>query len=196
MNYAAAEKYALDLLKEKLPSTLLYHNLDHTLDVMESCVRIGTSEKVSIHELTLLKTAAAFHDTGFTERYEANEGIGCRIAELALKEYGYVKSDIDIICEIIMATEITASPNNLLHEIIRDADLDYLGRDDFFRISNNLRKELQLHGTSFTDKDWYIEQVKFLENHYYSTLTAKAERQAGKQKNLEQVKKVLRLGQF
>ena len=194
MNYAAAEKYALDLLKEKLPPTLLYHNIAHTLDVMESCVHIGTSEKVSIHELTLLKTAAVFHDTGFTERYEKNEGVGCRIAELALKDLGYVKRDIDIICEIIMATELSASPNNLLHEIIRDADLDYLGRDDFFRISGNLRKELQLHGTSYSDKEWYHQQVKFLENHYYSTLTAKAERQSGKQKNLEQIKRLIRLG--
>lgn len=196
MDHASAEKYVLNLLKEKLPPTLLYHSIEHTLDVMESALRIGTSEKVNEHELLLLKTAALFHDTGFIEQYEHNEPIGCRIATETLPKFGYEKKDIDIICEIIMATELKASPNNLLHEIIRDADLDYLGRDDFFRISGNLRKEMQLHGTSFTDKDWYTHQIKFLENHFYNTLASKADRQTGKQKNLEQVKKIAKLGQY
>jgi predicted metal-dependent HD superfamily phosphohydrolase len=196
VNYEAAEKYVLGLLKEKLSSSLLYHSLEHTLDVVEAAVRIGRSEKVSEQELVLLKTAALYHDTGFIEQYDHNEAIGCRMASETLPGFGYEKTEVAIICSIIMATDIRSTANNLLHEIIRDADLDYLGRDDFSRISNNLRKELQLHGTSYTDKEWYADQVRFLEKHYYHTLASKAERDRGKQKNLETVKKIVKLGQY
>jgi hypothetical protein len=196
MDYARAEHHALNLLREKLSPNLFYHNLAHTLDVMGAAERIGKSEKVNEKELVLLKTAALYHDTGFIEQYEHNEPVGCRMATESLGGFGYSQEDIAVICSLIMATDRRSGANNLLHEIIRDADLDYLGRDDFSRISNCLRRELQMHGTSFTDKEWYENQVKFLENHYYHTLTAKAERERGKQKNLEGVKKVVRLGQY
>jgi hypothetical protein len=196
MNYEAAEQYVFGLLKEKLPNSLPYHSPAHTLDVMEATERIGRSEKVSEKELLLLKTAALYHDTGFIELYEHNEPVACRIAQETLPGFGYAEDDIAVICSIIMATDLRSGANNLLHEIIRDADLDYLGRDDFSRISNNLRRELQAHGTSYTDKEWYENQVRFLEKHDYHTLTAKAERERGKQKNLELVKKTLRLGQY
>lgn len=45
-----------------------------------------------------------------------------------------------------MATKIPQSPNNLLEQIICDADPDYLGRDDFWKISNNLYHELKIYG--------------------------------------------------
>ena len=196
MDIFSAEKHAIHLLEEKLPPSLLYHSIEHTIDVMESVERIGISEKVNEKELLLLKTAALFHDTGFTEQYERNEPIGCRIAREILAGFDYTKNDIELICGIIMATDPFSNPNNLLHEIIRDADLDYLGRDDFSRISGNLRKEMQIHGRSFTDKEWYAEQINFLEKHYYFTLTSKAERERGKQKNLEYIRKIQRLGQY
>lgn len=196
MNYTQAERSVFELLTEKLSPSHLYHSIDHTKDVIESAERIGTSEKVSEKEMLLLKTAALFHDTGFTEQYEHNEPIGCRIAQERLPAFGYDAEAIARICDIVMATDLRNGANDLLHEIIRDADLDYLGRDDFFRISGNLRKELQAHGTSFTDKDWYIYQVKFMEDHFYNTLSSKADRQTGKQKNLDQLKKMMKLGQY
>jgi hypothetical protein len=39
---------------------------------------------------------------------------------------------IKIIEELIIATIYTRTPQNILESIIRDADTDNLGRDDFF----------------------------------------------------------------
>jgi predicted metal-dependent HD superfamily phosphohydrolase len=196
MNYEAAEKFVFELLEQKLSKNLFYHNLAHTQDVLECVQRLGASEKVSGHEMMLLKTAALFHDTGFMDRYEDNESLACKLVSEALPGFGYAEKDIEIINGIIMSTALSATVNNLLHEIIRDADLDYLGRDDFARISSNYRKELHMHGTSYTDKEWYQNEIRFLENHSYFTLSAKADRDRGKQKNLEVVKKIFRLGQY
>ncbi|HEY6159985.1 MAG TPA: phosphohydrolase [Bacteroidia bacterium] len=196
MNYEGAEKFVTELLEQKLSKNLLYHNLAHTLDVLECVQRLGASEKINDHEMLLLKTAALFHDTGFIERYQDNEPLACKLASETLPGFGYTEKDIEIVNRIILSTALSATVNNLLHEIIRDADLDYLGRDDFARISNNYRKELHLHGTSYTDKEWYQQEIRFLEHHSWFTLSAKADRDRGKQKNLEVVKKIFRLGQY
>ena len=45
-----------------------------------------------------------------------------------------------------MATKVPQSPKNHLEEILCDCDLDYLGRDDFEKISNNLFSEWKEHG--------------------------------------------------
>ena len=50
----------------------------------------------------------------------------------------------------------------ILEQIICDADLDYLGRDDFPAISDTLRRELRDHGKIKSDRLWDEIQVKFL----------------------------------
>ena len=51
--------------------------------------------------------------------------------------------EIDAICEMIMATRIPQTPANLMQEILCDADLDYLGRDDYFMICDRLLMEIK-----------------------------------------------------
>jgi predicted metal-dependent HD superfamily phosphohydrolase len=84
-----------------------------------------------------------------------------------------------------MATQ--NKPINKLQEIICDADLDYLGRDDFEEIADNLRKELTEMGKIKSRKEWDEIQVKFLNQHQYFTATALGSRQQKKQENLERV---------
>jgi adenylate cyclase len=52
------QEMVLDLLEEKLPKDLFYHNLKHTVDVVTEVELIGWAEGVSEEELILLKTAA------------------------------------------------------------------------------------------------------------------------------------------
>jgi hypothetical protein len=73
---------------------------------------------------------------------------------------------------MIMATRIPQTPHNLLEEIIADADLDYLGRDDFWTIGNKLFTELQMYSIIQTEDEWNRLQIKFLEQHHYFTRTA------------------------
>ena len=68
-----------------------------------------------------------------------------------------------------------------------DADLDYLGRDDFHEIATRLREELKEHGKIDSDKQWDEIQVKFLNMHKYFTKTAIKTRKKKKQQNLKEV---------
>jgi hypothetical protein len=87
-----------------------------------------------------------------------------------------------------MATRIPQSPKTHLEEIICDADLDYLGRDDFEVISNYLRNEFFHLGIVNTEEEWMQVQIKFFESHQYFTKTTREKRSRKKMKHLEQLK--------
>lgn len=93
---------------------------------------------------------------------------------------------------MIAATEIPQSPKNHLEEIICDADLDYLGRDDFFIIGDRLYAELMTLGIVKNETEWNKLQVKFMESHHYYTTTAQKLRAKKKEKNLQLVKAKLK----
>ena len=87
-----------------------------------------------------------------------------------------------------MATRLPQSPQNHLEEILADADLDYLGRDDFSFIANQLFLENSFFGTVCDMDDWNRKQVAFMEKHQYFTKTANNLRQAKKDANLGRIK--------
>jgi HD superfamily phosphodiesterase len=174
----------LNILEENLPEKFYYHSYKHTKDVVKAVERIALLEGVTDEGLFLLKTAAIFHDAGFIERYEHNEPIGARMATEILPKYGYTEQHIKTIVELIHVTEIPHRPINKLQEIICDADLDYLGRDDFEKIADRLRRELREMNKIDSDKAWDELQIKFLNQHRYFTKTAKETRQKKKEENI------------
>jgi predicted metal-dependent HD superfamily phosphohydrolase len=188
INYYKAERHIMKLLEQHLSKALHYHSIAHTQDVVSAVERLALSEGVTDEGLFLLKSAATYHDAGFIEQYDENEPIGVRLAQEILPKYGYTQDHIDRIKELIYVTKIPHAPNNKLEEIICDADLDYLGRDDFHQIADKLRRELKEHGKIQSDKQWDEIQVKFLTSHKYFTKTAKKTRLKKKLANLEEVK--------
>src|SRR6185369_1981441 len=109
-----------------------------------------------------------------------------------LPGFGYNEKEIEIICGMIMATRFPHQPKNLLEQIICDADLDYLGRDDFFKISNDLFRELSIYGMLANEKDWYKLQESFLSSHTYFTRTAADLRKAKKEEHLNKIREVIK----
>jgi predicted metal-dependent HD superfamily phosphohydrolase len=187
-----AQTEILNLLKEQLPSELAYHNYEHTLDVAEASERIAKAENLNEDEILLLKTAAIFHDAGYIYTREGHEQKSCMIATKHLSEHGVQTEVIDQICELILATRVPQQPNNLLGEILCDADLDYLGRDDYFPISNSMFNELKHYGLIKTESEWKEMQVRFLEGHRYFTKTANDTRQSKKEEHLQKIKESLK----
>jgi ligand-binding sensor domain-containing protein/class 3 adenylate cyclase/HD superfamily phosphodiesterase len=190
-SFKKSEARILKLLAERLPEGLYYHGIHHTIDVTNSAEEIAREEGVDGEDLFLLKTAALFHDAGFVQEYVKNEKIGVTFAREVLPKYGYTERQIDIIDAIIMATEIPQNPKTLLEMIMCDADLDYLGREDFYEISASLKKELISFGKIQTDKQWDEMQIPFLEKHQYFTETNKRRRQPNKLKRIEELKNKL-----
>lgn len=193
MNIEEAEAYVFDKLEESLSDTLFYHGVHHTVDVSNAALQIAIAEGIHDKEtLLLLQTAALYHDLGFISTYKGHEEEGCRLARVSLPNFDYTEEQIEKICGLIMATRVPQAPANHLEEILADADLDYLGRDDFWPISDSLYQELNKLEL-VTDKDsWNKLQIEFLENHQYWTKTAQQWRQPNKLKRIEELKAMVK----
>lgn len=191
MNLEEARHYILNWLDRGLSADLTYHSPSHTRDVVAATMRIAPLEGIGGEDLVLLETAALYHDAGFLQQYHLHEEQSCLIAREALPSFGYSSASIDLICETIMATRIPQSPKTLLAEVLCDADLDYLGSDDFYRIGNGLFQEFLHHGVIGDEMAWNRMQVRFLESHAYFTKTAQSERNPGKLERLKEVKAIV-----
>jgi uncharacterized membrane-anchored protein YitT (DUF2179 family) len=98
-----------------------------------------------------------------------------------LPQFGYSDVQVEKICEIIMATKIPQTPNNHLAEILCDADLYYLGTDDYSTLAEKLYPEFLKEGIAKDKMEWQRQQISFLESHAYFTAAAR-EKLSGKQK--------------
>jgi uncharacterized protein len=189
VDFQILKEKVLEMLSLHSNPIFAYHSVSHTIDVLSTSEKIAAEEGVTDpHQLLLLKLAALYHDTGFLVIYKGHEEESCQIAIKDLIGTNLSAKDIEIICATIMATKIPQSPKDHLGEIICDADLDYLGRDDFEMISNNLRKEYFTLGMVQTEAEWIQLQIKFIERHNYFTKTSREKRSFKKLKHLEQLK--------
>ncbi len=186
MQYKKAKEYILTRMKNELPRNSSYHSVEHTKEVMHAAKVLAAEEQLDGDDVVLLKTAAAFHDSGFIVKGKDHESESCKIAREILPGFEYTEMDIEIICGIIMATKVPQSPTTHLEKIICDADLDYLGRDDYPQISDLLLKEMQVE-RKINHKEWLEIQVRFMKNHTYYTESAKKNRNGKKLLNLQKL---------
>lgn len=191
MQYTAVKKFILQKLEEELSPHLTYHGLHHTLDVLKVTEKLCEKLHISEHNTILLKTAALFHDSGFTVSSTEHEKLGCELVRKHLPEFAYSEEQIEKICGMIMATKIPQSPQNHLEDILADADLDYLGRDDFYSIGNTLFTELKYFGIVKTEEDWNRIQISFLKGHGFFTSYNKAHRQPKKKAHLAEIEEIV-----
>lgn len=185
-------KTILGILEDNLPDHLSYHGVHHTLDVLEVCKEYIAREGIEGEEACLLKVGALMHDIGFIESVENHEANGARIAEKILPDYDFSAEQIDVVKGLIMATKVPQRPKNKLEKIICDADLDYLGRDDFYPISRTLYDELRAISKIESESDWNRLQVLFLESHHYHTQFAIENRQPEKEKRLNELRRLVK----
>ncbi len=189
MDYASLKKTVMERLRNELH--LPYHNAEHVRDVIRRVGEIAAGEGIRGRDLRLLKTAALLHDAGFLLSAEGHEEHSCTIAADILPRYGYSPEAISQVQAMIRATRLPQKPESLSGEILADADLDYLGRDDFFTVGNRLYRELSDSGTVKNEKEWNILQEKFLESHRYFTKTSREKRAEKKAENLKNIRSKL-----
>lgn len=193
MNLPGARDYILHKLETELDPFYYYHNAFHTKDVHRAVVYLSENEHLPKEEQILLETAAFYHDSGILIKYAGHEEESVRIVREVLPSFGYSDPDIEMIGNLILATSTEVQVDTLAKKILLDADLDYLGRPDYFIIAQRLRLEWYVIGDKISLKNWYISQVKYLENHAYLTDSAFQMRNKGKQENLNQIKELLSL---
>jgi uncharacterized protein len=190
--YKMIESSILSKLRAGLSKDLTYHKVQHTIDILKHAERIAFNENIKNEEdLFLLKVACLYHDSGFLKTYYGHEKESCNLVKEQLPEFDLKKKQVDIICNMIMATKIPQRPSNKMEQIICDADLDYLGTADFFKQSNNLYIELKKRGLVKNKNEWYEIQERFMKEHRYFTDTSKKLRGPQKLKHLEMIKSII-----
>ena len=190
-NISDIKKNIIGKLQKNLPDHLVYHDVAHTLYVVEKAAFICMKEKVSALDKQLINIAALYHDSGFMVSPDNHEETSCKIARKDLNKI--VKPDhLDKICSMIMSTKIPQSPKTHCESILADADLEYLGTNSFWSTGDLLFQEIQYFNPKFSEGDWNKLQVSFLSKHQYKTKFCRQYREKYKQNHLKKLKKLVK----
>ncbi|WP_452225023.1 Pycsar system effector family protein [Lacinutrix chionoecetis] len=187
-----AEKFVLELFKEELPNTFIYHDFTHTKRVFKSTKEIIENSEINVNEEEILLLAALFHDTGYIKTREGHEEESVKIATDFLTKENVDQDIIDGVNKCIMATKFkNVVPNSKLEEIIRDADSSHFAKKYFNEASEFLRKEYEVQGIkTYTAKEWRKENIDVLtEKHRFYSPYAIKNWQEEKDKNLAKLMK-------
>jgi uncharacterized membrane-anchored protein YitT (DUF2179 family)/predicted metal-dependent HD superfamily phosphohydrolase len=149
---------------------------------------LAAAESIEGDELTILKTAALFHDAGFLQQSQGHEEISCIMAREILPDYGYSNSQIEYICRVIMSTQLPQTPEGRLGEIICDADLYYILEKNYSSTADKLFLELRHSGELKNETEWLLKQIEFLSNHRYFTQTVNSRLEGKKEAILKDLK--------
>lgn len=193
MDLQGIKTYIVRRFGEELNPGLYYHNLEHTLDVHASVCRLCDLEQIDLFNRNCLEAAALFHDSGMIYTYVNHEEASVRIASEVLGSFGFSEEAIGLVSSLIMVTKLPQFPSNFYEQILCDADLDYLGREDYLIHAFKLRLEWQVQNIRNTTlKEWFDIQIKFMGAHSYFTNSAIQTRKERKQFNLEEIKQLMR----
>jgi len=186
--YKQVEEHVTNLFEANRKPKLFYHTLEHTQETVKRAEEIAAHYKLSEKEMLAVYIAAWFHDTGriFTgpENHEEKSvefmksfmGINCPDTEL-----------IQIAEGCILATKRSATPTNLLQQILSDADTYHLGTKEFKRTNKQVRKEITMD-KEVSKEEFDIKTLEFLENHKYYTTYALELLNKGKEENIEKLR--------
>ncbi|HEX5151897.1 MAG TPA: YitT family protein [Parafilimonas sp.] len=189
MEIEKLQTFILEKLRKELPDWLSYHNVEHTEYVIRYAIELGEAENLPEADLKLLHTAAIMHDTGFLTTYAGHEEASCKIARQYLPEYGYDQESIEKVCGLVMSTKLPQSPFDLLSGILCDADLYYIGTDDYQVFANRLFRELKHQDETLTNDTWLRQQREFLRSHTYLTEAARVKLNSRKQSNIRKLQR-------
>lgn len=185
-DHDGAFAYAHERLRRELAAHLTYHNLAHTRDdVLGAVERLAAAERISGHDLILLRTGAWYHDLGYIVQARGHEELSAQMAAEVLPRFGYNREDIHVITGLIMATRLPQTPHTRMEQIIADADLDVFGQIEFPRKNQALRDEMAAFNRRYSDREWFRTQIDFLQAHTYFTDSARRANDAQKTRNLD-----------
>ncbi|WP_297338516.1 Pycsar system effector family protein [Algoriphagus sp.] len=159
------------MFKQRLKKEVCYHNLDHTLLIVEKSKQIAGYEGLKGEELDDLFYAAWLHDTGYWEgKAEGHEQRGAELAQSCLSELGLDQQRIDRVKSAILATKVPQSPQNIFEKILCDADMYHLSTPDFLTYTMCLRQEMEnLQTDHWTKLEWLKNSREFTLAHHYHT---------------------------
>ena len=189
--YKKTEHFVTEMFEEYHTPKLVFHNLQHTKNVVSKTNEIAGHYPLSEKEMLIIFIAAWFHDTGYlfvppAQHEEKSVSImkefvaGIEISENAVNE----------IAECIMATRRPRMPQGILQEIICDADTYQFGSKEFKNTNKLMFEELQkMHPGTLTKVRFDEGTIELLKEHKFYTSYCKDLLNDAKKKNMKKLKK-------
>lgn len=184
------ENYITDFFRKKIGAEYVYHDWQHTENVVESVRDLGIGLGLERHQLELLQIAAWFHDSGYDKGPEGHEERSSQYAEAFLSKLNFPEDSISTVKRLIMATKIPYQPVDTLEEIICDADLSHLGKKIYWDRCGRVRQELLItKSIVMSEQEWVDFELDFLNRHRYFTTIAEDLYNDRKLKHIKQLRK-------
>jgi predicted metal-dependent HD superfamily phosphohydrolase len=183
---ASARNYVTSIFTNEVKPEFVFHNLEHTEDVVEACSIMADHYHLEEEDHFVLMVAAWFHDTGYSSGEAlGHEDVSIRQATAFLRQKEMNDTLIQRVVSCIQATRMPQSPVTQIEKILCDADLFHLSTEDF-RAKNELLKEERenILGHKINKKEWRKNNIIFLKNHKYFTDYGQENLEQKKQDNL------------
>lgn len=187
-------KFVVDLITNKLPEQYVYHNLQHTLDVVSAAEEIAIHSNLESEQVEVVIAAAYLHDIGYVTNNELHEDHSITLSREFLTQLGADKNYIEDVIGCIEATKLPQNPKNLAQRVLCDADLHHLSSEHYFEKAELLRTEFSsIEKDIITESEWLDMSTVFIDNHQYFTDYGKHTLGPQKEKNLKKIKKRLKI---
>lgn len=160
------------LFADEAPPDLYFHNAQYVKNISAQVDLIANAEHIIDDHYVELKLGAIFLMTGFISDYQHPAEGAQKTMDYLLSGFGFDEKNINAAKKIITNSflEQYESPND---NIMHDARYDYLGREDYIKLSDKLLRERNEHGLITTGKEWIKIQRDLLISHEFKTATAK-----------------------
>jgi predicted metal-dependent HD superfamily phosphohydrolase len=190
--YKKAESFVKDLFQQYDSKQLLFHNLEHTQNVVERAKEICLHYDLAENEQFIIYIAAWFHDTGHLLIDPSKHEIkSVELMKAFIAKYAPDEETLREISDCILATRMPRNPQNELQEILCDADTYHLGTKEFKATNKALRKEYELRNIPEPVGGWRKASLDFMLAHEYYTDYCKNLLTPGKMENIERLRKKL-----
>lgn len=184
-----AKEYVEKFFEDSMPTSLVYHNLQHTQEMIESIREIGEAEGLSEEEMEIAQLAGWFHDTGFAFQYGGHEKASAELADTFLRDHDYPDEKIATVKQAILTTHLANIPETKIGKVVRDADTLHVGKSEFKEKMQALRKELNAVGSEeVNEEDFLKETISFYNNHTFHTDYAERQYSPVKEANIKKLK--------
>ncbi len=180
-----ADEYVQQQLLEYLPNEYLFHNYEHTSEVVEVSSKLAKKAGLEEDQKTTLLLGALFHDLGFIHGSGDHELKSAEMAEDFMEKKELSKEQIEAVKKLILSTALDQEPRTETEKILHDADWSFLGRKRFFRRGELLRMEYEkANQKKYSLKKWNKYLLELQLKTPFLTTWALEEFGARKNKNM------------
>lgn len=166
------EEAVIKIFEDEASPNLYFHNSSLVKSVTNHAELLATSEKLPEEDYIIVKLAAMFLFTGYIYDYEKPAEASVNLLTEMVPRFGFGQEEADR-ASLLIRNSYNDIRTSLSDMILHDARYDYLGRVDYIKLTDKLRREKTEYGKYPEGKNWLQQEMRSLKEHDFLTTTAK-----------------------